>query len=108
MSAEEHCVQVWAPQYKKYLDVSERVQSSVTKMIKGGSFLSHKESLRELGLCNLKEKAQGDLISMYLIGEGKKTEPCSSQWCSMRGQEAKAQTEIQEISCEHNGKCLLL
>lgn len=25
----------------------------------------------ELGLCNLKEKAQGDLFSMYLMGEGK-------------------------------------
>lgn len=45
----------------------------------------------------------------YVPDRGRKRQSHAlSQWCSMRGQEAKAQTEIQEISCEHNGKSLLL
>ena len=31
----QYCVQVWSPQYKKDRELSERVQSRVTKMIRG-------------------------------------------------------------------------
>lgn len=55
-------------------------------MIKGLEHLSHEKWLRAGG-----EKAQGDLInvSKYLkLGSVKKIEPDSSQWHSMKGQEA--------------------
>lgn len=45
----------------------------------------------------------------YVPDRGRKRQShAPSQWRSMTGQEAKAQTEIQEISCKHNGNSLLL
>jgi len=77
-------------------------------MIKGLRHLSDKERLRAGTVQPGEEKAQGDLIDVYLMGEAKKMEPGSSQWCPARGQEAKAQTKIQEIPCEHMGQAFLL
>ena len=68
------------------MDLLEQIQQKATKMIKGLEHLSYEEWLRAGG-----QKAQGDLIdvSKYLkLGRVKKMEPDSSQWHSVKGQEA--------------------
>ncbi|KAK4816314.1 hypothetical protein QYF61_014998 [Mycteria americana] len=43
----------WAPQYKRDMDILERVQQRATRMMKGLEHLSYEERLRELALLSL-------------------------------------------------------
>ncbi|KAK4829128.1 hypothetical protein QYF61_002207 [Mycteria americana] len=60
----ECCIQFWAPQYKREMELLERVQQRATKMIKGLECLSYNARLRELGLFSLqKSRLREDLVN---------------------------------------------
>ncbi|GAB0190229.1 hypothetical protein GRJ2_001488200 [Grus japonensis] len=84
----EYCIQLWGPQYRRDMELLERVQRRATKMIRGLEQLSCEDRLRELGLFSLeKRRLQGDLIAAFMYlkgtyrkdGEGLFTRPSSDR-----------------------------
>jgi len=67
----DYCIQAWRPHLEKDIDVLERVQKRMTRMVEGCKNVSYEKRLSKLGLTTLEtRRVRADLIEVYKICQG--------------------------------------
>jgi len=103
-SQQKYCVQFCsAPQYKRDLDILERVEWKATKMARNWSSSPLRRGLESWDCSAGEEEALGDLISVHKsLREGsQRSEPGSVSGAQCQDQRPWAQTGAQEVPSEH-------
>ncbi|PKU46770.1 hypothetical protein llap_2929 [Limosa lapponica baueri] len=58
----KYCIQLWSPQHRKDMDLSEWVQKRAMKMIRGLEHVSHEDRLRELDCSACRREGSGETL----------------------------------------------
>jgi len=65
----QYCIQAWGPQYRKDMELLERVQRRATKMIRGLEYLSYE--VEGTGMVSVEKRRRwGDLIVAFRYLKG--------------------------------------